>query len=219
MTNIIFDQPFQILLDMARDKKIDPWDVDIGKLTGVYANRLREKNDNDLRVSGRALYSASVLLRMKANHPPHNGHSEENGEDLPEELTLGLPELGPLTVIKRSPRKITVSDLVSSLEETMKEPQKTKKKKEEEVEKIKRNLKDYHVNIEKHIKEFHEKIAALAPNGELIPLSKLYSGESKLEMVRSLLLALFLCNDGKVSLHQEESFGEIHIKLEEKPGA
>ncbi len=51
---VIFDQPFQILLNLARDKKIDPWDVDIDKLAGLYMDRIREMEELDLRVSGRA---------------------------------------------------------------------------------------------------------------------------------------------------------------------
>lgn len=216
---ILFDQPFQILLDLAREKKIDPWDVDIEKLTDVYADRIREMEPHDLRVSGRAIYSASTLLRMKSNQPPYNGDSEDNGEELPEELTLGLPELGPLTVIKRSPRKITLPDLVDTLQETLKEPSHERARKETKVDSIKRMLDDYHVNIEEHIREFHEKVAALSPHGEMVNLIQLCPEKTKLELVRALLLALFLSADGKISLHQEDPFGEIYIRLEEKPGA
>lgn len=214
---ILFDQPFQILLDLAREKKIDPWEVDIEKLTHIYANQLNEIKEHDLRTSGRAIYSASTILRMKANQSPYDGESEDNGEELPEELTLGLPELGPLTVIRRSPRKITLPDLVSTLQETLKEPKNESVSEKSKVENIKRMLDKYHLNIGKHIMELHEKIAELAPNGELINLIELCSENNKLGIVRVILLALFLCNDGKISIHQEEPFGDIYVKLEKEP--
>lgn len=215
---ILFDQPFQILLNLAREKKIDPWDVDIDKLADLYMQKIKEMEELDLRVSGRALFSASILLRMKANTPPHNGHSEEEDELL-EDLDFDMPELGPITIIRRNPRKITFSDLVGSLQDVLDKPSngKEKEKKSFTVRNIMRELDEYHIHIEKHIKEFHEKIALLAPNGEKINFTQLLPEKNKIEIARNLLLALFLSSKGKISLYQEEHFGDIYIKLEEPP--
>lgn len=216
---IIFDQPFQILLNLARDKKIDPWDVDINKLADLYIEKIREMEKLDLRVSGRALFSASALLRMKANaSPDNNGHTEEEDELL-EEVDFDMPELGPITIIRQSPRKITLSDLTSSLQEVLSDPQpnKNKRKKSEHVKKIMRNLDEYQINIEKHIREFHEKIALLTSDGEKINFTELLPEKNKLEIVRNLLLALFLSAKGKIALSQEEHFGDIFIRLIKSP--
>lgn len=215
---VIFNQPFQILLDLAREKKIDPWDVDIDKVANLYAEKIREMRKLDLRVSGRAIFSASALLRMKANTHPYNGHSEEDDELL-EELDFDMPELGPITIIRRNPQKITLSDLAGSLEEALEKPPESKKKKRKTstVQNIMRELDDYHLNIEKHIQEFHEKIYLLTSNGEMINFTELLPEKNKIEVARNLLLALFLSSKGKISLHQEEHFGDIYIKLEEPP--
>lgn len=215
---VLLDQPFQILLNLAQEKKIDPWDVDVNKLADLYVEKIREMEKVDLRVSGRALFSASVLLRMKADNPPHNGHSEEEEEFL-EELDFDLPELEPITMIRQSPHKIKLSDLAGSLQEVLREPpqEEARKKKTKSVQNIMRELDDYNIRIEEHIQDFHEKIALLASNGEKINFMELLPEKNKIEVVRNLLLALFLSAKGKISLYQEEHFDDIYIKLEEPP--
>lgn len=217
--SIIFDQPFQILLDLARKKKIDPWDVDIDKLANLYAEKIREMEKLDLRVSGRALSSASALLRMKAKTSPHNGHSEEEDEFL-EELDFDMPELEPITIIRQNNQKITLSDLAGSLQEVLESPKKHKSKdnsKSKMAQDFMRELDDYHINIEKHIREFHEKIALLTSNGGKINFTQLLPEKNKVEVARNIFLALFLSSKGKISIHQDEHFGDIYIKLIEPP--
>ena len=215
---ILFDQPFQILLNLAREDKIDPWDVDINKVADLYVQKIREMENLDLRVSGRAISSASVLLRMKAKAPPGNGDSEEEDEML-EELDFDMPDVGPLTIIRKNPQQITLSDLAHSLQEVLEEPdeKERKKKKAKTAQKVIRQLDDYNINIEEHIQEFHEKIFLLTSNGEKINFTQLLPEKSKLEIARNLLLALFLSNRGMIALHQEEPFQDIYVELIEPP--
>ncbi len=215
---VIFDQPFQILLDLARDDKIDPWDVDIDKLANLYASKVREMKKLDLRVSGRALCSASVLLRMKADNPPYDGENEEEDE-LIENLDFDMPDLGPITLIRQNHQQITLSDLAGSLEDVLekKESTETKEKKVKKVQDIMWEVDDYHINIEEHIEEFHEKIALLAGKKQKINFIQLLPQKDKKEICKNLLLALFLWSRGKINLEQEEHFGEIYIELLESP--
>ncbi|MFP4006018.1 MAG: segregation/condensation protein A, partial [Candidatus Hadarchaeia archaeon] len=206
--------------NLARDKKIDPWDVDINKLASLYVDRIRERKELDLRVTGRAISSASVLLRMKANTEPNNGESEEE-EELMDELDFDMPDLGSITLIRQNHQSVTLSDLTSSLQEVLKEPEnngESKKKKENDVQKVMKKIDDYHVNIEKYIQDFHEKIALLTGGGENeINFTELLPKKEKIEIARNLLLALFLCSKGKIKLIQEKHFGDIHVKLLESP--
>jgi len=57
-------EPVEVLVDLAKDGEIDPWDIDIVAVTDKYLDRL---DGSDLRTSGRALFYASVLLRMKGD--------------------------------------------------------------------------------------------------------------------------------------------------------
>lgn len=53
-----------MLVQLAEDGEIEPWDIDIVEVTDKFLARL---DDTDLRTSGRALFYASVLLRMKSD--------------------------------------------------------------------------------------------------------------------------------------------------------
>jgi segregation and condensation protein A len=57
-------EPVEILVGMAEEGEIDPWDIDIVDVTDAFLDRL---DGTDLRTSGRALFYASVLLRMKSD--------------------------------------------------------------------------------------------------------------------------------------------------------
>lgn len=211
---IIFDQPFQILLNLARDEKIDPWDVDIDKVASLYVQKIREMEKLDLRVSGRALSSASILLRMKADSPPYSSDHEEEDEFV-EEVDFDMPELGPITLIRQNHQKITLSDLAGSLQEALEEPKEQPRRERERttVKNVMRELDDYHINIEEHIQEFHEKITLLASDGNEINFTEILPKKNETEIARNLLLALFLSSKGKISLNQEEHFGDIYIEL------
>ena len=56
-------EPVEVLVGLAEDGEIDPWDIDIVAVTDSFLDRL---DSADLRASGRALFYASVLLRMKS---------------------------------------------------------------------------------------------------------------------------------------------------------
>ncbi|TYL40349.1 segregation/condensation protein A [Natronococcus pandeyae] len=57
-------EPVELLVQLAKDGEIDPWDIDIVAVTDKFLEAL---DDADLRTSGRALFYASVLLRMKSD--------------------------------------------------------------------------------------------------------------------------------------------------------
>ncbi|PCR89932.1 segregation and condensation protein A [Natrinema ejinorense] len=57
-------EPVELLVQLAKDGEIDPWDIDIVDVTDTFLEAIDEV---DLRTSGRALFYASVLLRMKSD--------------------------------------------------------------------------------------------------------------------------------------------------------
>lgn len=62
-TNSDVTEPVEVLVQLAEEGKIDPWEIDIVDATDAFLNRLER---TDLRTSGRALFYAAVLLRMKS---------------------------------------------------------------------------------------------------------------------------------------------------------
>ena len=57
-------EPVEVLVQLADDGEIDPWDIDVVTVTDKFLDRL---DGSDLRTSGRALFYASVLIRMKSD--------------------------------------------------------------------------------------------------------------------------------------------------------
>jgi segregation and condensation protein A len=67
-------EPVEVLVQLAKDNEIDPWDIDVVQVTDKFLDRI---DGGDLRTGGRALFYASVLVRMKSD--------AMLGEDEPEE--------------------------------------------------------------------------------------------------------------------------------------
>lgn len=56
-----------ILVDMVKQGKIDPWNIDILDVTEKYLQRMIELKSLNLRVASRTLLFASILCRMQSN--------------------------------------------------------------------------------------------------------------------------------------------------------
>ena len=72
-------EPVELLVQLAKDGEIDPWDIDVVRVTDKFLEALDEA---DLRTSGRALFYASVLLRMKSDELFASDEPEDE-EELP----------------------------------------------------------------------------------------------------------------------------------------
>ena len=66
MTNSSSDG-IEILVDMAKLGKIDPWNIDIVDVTDKFLHELVEMKSNNLKFTGRTLFFAAVLLRLKSD--------------------------------------------------------------------------------------------------------------------------------------------------------
>jgi len=220
MMTVVLDQPFQILLGLVQDHKIDPWDVDIGKLAEVFIKHIKEMEELDLRVSGRTVLSASVLLRMKSDYVLNeNGNGNVAEEELQDVLDIGLPELGPVMLIHQSPRKITIAALLGALQEALQDEPNIKHPIRRGLEKIMRVLSEYDINIEKYLEKMYHRITELANDGHNVTFSELITEKTRIAVARTLLLLLLLCGQKKVALAQDDLFGEIFVSLVKPAGA
>jgi segregation and condensation protein A len=78
-------EPVELLVQLAEDGEIEPWDIDIVSVTDAFLAKL---DSADLRTSGRALFYASVLLRMKSDELLAEDEEEEF-EDWEAEMGIG----------------------------------------------------------------------------------------------------------------------------------
>ena len=64
----MIEEPVALLVGMA-EREIDPWRIDIVEVTDQFLSSLENQKTLDLRISGRTLFYASLLLRMKSEYP------------------------------------------------------------------------------------------------------------------------------------------------------
>ena len=57
----------EILVNMAHQGKIDPWNVDIVEVTDKYLTHLFQSKAQNLKLTGRTLLFAAILLKLKSN--------------------------------------------------------------------------------------------------------------------------------------------------------
>ncbi len=109
---------------MARKGEIDPWNVDVIDVTDKFLRKLEEAKRLDLRISGRVLLYAAILVRMKADaiapQPPPT--EDENDVEIIEWEELDSEDIDEiklediLRAQRRRIRKInTLKDLIEEL--------------------------------------------------------------------------------------------------------
>ncbi len=91
------DQPIELLVQLADEGEIDPWDIDLIAVTDAFLERI---DDDDLIVTARTLFYASVLLRMKSDEIVGFDEPEE-AEDLPPPEAFDDPRGDPVATLER----------------------------------------------------------------------------------------------------------------------
>jgi segregation and condensation protein A len=206
--------PWSFLLDSLKASKLSPWDIDIAYLVSSFLQKMYELGVIDFRISGRALLSASIILRLKTQQLLQVNVAPELTE---EEKELILP---PLEMpLRLTSRKITLDELLVALERVLLQGEE-KANRAIQMEKMASyitplvfELEPDMVNVEKSINETLQRILDLASTHPVIEFSQLLAEKTCKEVVRILLSCLHLANRGRIRVWQEEELGEIFITL------
>ncbi len=82
----IVEDPVEILVRMAERGEIDPWNINIIEVTDKFLSELERCRQLNLQISGRTLFFAATLLRMKSEHlellDVTESDDEGDGDDL-----------------------------------------------------------------------------------------------------------------------------------------
>ncbi len=128
----------EVLVQMAKQGKIDPWNIDIADIADKYMLHLAESKSDNLRLSSRAWLFLAILLKLKSNvlvgidpiqfdNPIENDTEFENDSDWnePEEIPdyYGSKVIPIEDIIQRRTsvklnrkRTVTLKDLIRQLE-------------------------------------------------------------------------------------------------------
>ena len=55
-----------MIYDLVSSEQMDPWDVDVSLLAQKFLEKLKALKEMDLKISGKVLLAAAILLRVKS---------------------------------------------------------------------------------------------------------------------------------------------------------
>lgn len=225
-------EPLGILVELAKDGKIDPWDLDVVQLTDTFLNRIEELQKMDLRISSRTLLYSAILLRMKSSLILELEKEEEedfdsgffDDEGLPEPDEFPVPKL---PVRRISTRPVTLNELIVEL----KKAEKTLSRKNEKKARLAAEEPDipdaplatgdvlgiaHDEAISSRLALIWARLVELFMKQPVVEFSALtHISEDR---IMDYLSLLFLASSRKIWLFQNELFGELYIYPGEESG-
>ncbi len=220
------EESVEILLEMARNGEIDPWNIDIIDITDKFLRKIEEREKFDIRVSARTLLYASILLRMKSdilvNAPPPADEylDDEPGFDIDmEEYPVLEPRLRHVAA-----RPVTLQELIDELKRAAAAKDISMARQARPVEKPHRKTLEevlgiaHEEDIEKSIVDMIQILDTEFNYREFVTLNELIKDKTPHGIINIYLPLLFLANRKYIALTQEVLFEEIFIRRGEKIG-
>jgi segregation and condensation protein A len=224
------EEPVEILVQMAERGEIDPWNIDIVEVTDRFLSELERRKELDLRISGRTLFYAAILLRMKSEYLDLSGNGEEEevpdddeGFDLEDDFPEGAG--GPIEQLEREIRRrldrknlrkrpVTLFELILELKNAEKEQRRRQR--------FRSPFSMDAIDVEGVVGIAHEEGYQEAAMAVLGQCEKTISAEGVVTLHELAALLgkrifevyiplLFLMSEGKLTLWQEEFFGEVMV--------
>ena len=210
------DDPIEILVRLAKDHEIDPWNINIIEVADKFLEQL-ESRRSDIRYFGRTLHYAAILLRMKADAiiDEKEGEAEEKEEldhfDI-EEYPIPEPQIR-----RRSKRPVTLDELISELKKAEKvEIRRVARSKEKGEGRVKSAMTVADIlsvahdeRIEENILELEAILNEKFKQKDVITLEELLDHNT--DKIITYIALLFMATRKEIWLEQPELFGELYI--------
>lgn len=236
------EDPVEILVGLAERGEIDPWNIDIIEVTDRFLSELEHRRELNLQVSGRTLFYASTLLRMKSELLDVKEDEEEAADGDEDDLfgegyggggTDDIDYSGRLGPIERLEHEIqrrldrknmrksptTLFELITELKNIEKEDRRRRRMASEP-----RDDTDFLMDAEDVVSIAHDE------GFQETAMERLAEYLGGLELDEEMTLAelcermewrvpdvyiplLFLALDGRCLLRQEEFFGDIWVQI------
>lgn len=222
-----------ILYDLVKTEQMDPWDVDLTKITHKYLETIRSMQEHDLKVSGKVLLAAALLLKIKSTHFIDKDLAEFDlllsGEEYNEdELWVeggepGARDRQKFKLIPRNPqprtRKVSIHDLIQALQKAME----TKKRILSQQRPVKFVMPRKGIDIVEVIYDLYHKISYYTQKNkgqeksDRITFTQLLPPRAgKQEKAYTFIPLLHLESLQRIETEQIKPFEEIYIQLKNK---
>lgn len=208
------ERSIDILVSLARNGEIDPWDIDIVDVTDKFLAQVAEFEKLDLRVSSRTLLFASILLRMKADALEESEPQDLDEEELlDEDLRWSFPALKP-KVRRHAKRRVTLSELIQELKKA------TKRKEKSDVRRLLQlQAQEFDAfavahteDIERQVKRVQRELKRRFVKQDQVLFSELIIDNTAEHIVEIYLPLLFMATRRQIQLEQKELFSDILIQ-------
>ena len=231
----------EILVNMARQGKIDPWNVNIVDVTDKYLMHLFQSKAQNLRLTGRTLLFAAILLKLKSNilegidvmdfEPQHDedlNYSDDDQLDystedyIPTNNVISIDEVlqRRTSVRLNHNRVVTLRDLIRQLEfyEMLDKKQALKNA----HERAKRRVQNYsRLSPEDIINLAHDEYIDQGIQRLKANLSEILNRQDRIELNELTLLGmdrisayvslLFLTAESDYDLEQDEFYSDLYV--------
>jgi segregation and condensation protein A len=211
----------EMLLDLVATKKLDPWNIDIVEIATGYLEKIKKLEMLDLRVPANLILAAAILLRFKSSALRFEEQTQVVEEQIYVEEDAEPSVIPVLELQTRIPptRMVTLDELLSAMEKVFDD----QKKREEKAQKVEIptviNIQMPEFNIEERMETVYKRILDEKDSEGLATFTSLLSERTPVEMIATLLPLLHLVQDRRVSVFQEQTFGEIFIRIKEASSA
>jgi chromatin segregation and condensation protein Rec8/ScpA/Scc1 (kleisin family) len=204
------------LFEFHKLEKLTPWNINIAYLLGSFLKEMEKAGQVDFRASGVALDSSALIYLMKSKlllrleEPP----------PLPKAPIDFLPP--PLFLpLRHELTSTTIRHLLEVLDDVLKGEKLIRPEKiaEEPLlptpSEILPQFDLYLMEIELQMGKLYASLSERVKGAGIVEFSTLIRGVTRLEVIRTFILLLFLAQEGKVNLWQNEESEEIYIAVGE----
>ncbi|TFG12555.1 hypothetical protein EU537_09030 [Candidatus Thorarchaeota archaeon] len=210
--------PYILLTDVLQLEKVEPWNVDVGKLVSGFLDEMKRLGDIDFRISGSALYSASVIFMKKTRDLVELGILPPEEEDDDEEIEI--PMIHP--PFRLSNRRVTLQELLVAMDKVLSKGVRTrsrprsKRSEKTQAEPLQFRMDSTRANIEETIAEVLEDLRRIMEVGETVRFTNIILNNTRREIVRAFFSLLHLYARAFIDIW-DDSNGCIWVKLLEPP--
>jgi segregation and condensation protein A len=212
-----------LIVHIVTMENLDPWDVDLVKLTESFVKYIESLERLDFRIPAKVVLVAAILLKLKSEilnpliKPIENGASfnsfnleMDDFDDIKQRLSQ--VELKP-GVMRKVKRKVTLDELVDALKKAVKVHDRRKEKKTRLGRRLNREINVDEEDIEKRIMALLDDIDNFLVELDegKVEFSKVVKEWNRDEIISHFMPLLHLATRGDITAEQEDFFKEIFI--------
>jgi segregation and condensation protein A len=212
------EPPYILLTDVLQLDKIEPWNVDVGKLVAGFLQEMKRLGEIDFRVSGNALYSASVIFMRKTKELVELGVLPP--EQLPDaDAELIVPMIRP--PFRLVNRQVTLEELLVAMDKVLSKGFRERdmssgKKYRTQIDSLEFRVETERANVEENISEVYEDLRRIMETGDSTAFTDILVNNTRKEVVRVLFAILHLYARVFIDILVDDDM-VIWIKLLEPP--